>query len=66
MNEGGARKAISDGLIPRRQDYPELPAECKVWDLLEVCWQMEPSARPTMSDIFPKIFKETTTLPPVL
>ncbi|KAG8853741.1 hypothetical protein FRB96_007995 [Tulasnella sp. 330] len=42
---------IPNGTIPERRDYIELPAEARLWEVLEKCWVMNPSKRPSMETI---------------
>ncbi|KAG8883272.1 hypothetical protein FRB97_006967, partial [Tulasnella sp. 331] len=42
---------IPKGAIPERQDYTELPAENKIWDVLEACWRLDPTRRPSMGNL---------------
>ncbi|KAG9005044.1 hypothetical protein FRB94_001867 [Tulasnella sp. JGI-2019a] len=50
--------AISQGLIPARKDYVELPEDNKFWDVLEACWRTDPSERPSMAALAPAIFDD--------
>lgn len=47
--------AIMNGRSPSMEDYPELPAADRLWDLMGECWRQEPSERPTMVDVLDKL-----------
>ncbi|KAG8896692.1 hypothetical protein FRB99_008760 [Tulasnella sp. 403] len=42
---------VTNGVIPAREDYPELPADNKFWDILESCWKQDPDERPSMAQL---------------
>ena len=39
------------GEFPKPEDHPGLPPTDPLWGLMRRCWDMSPTARPTMSEI---------------
>lgn len=46
-----AGAAISDGKTPDRTRYPAMPPDDDLWDVLILCWTLEPGARSCLQDI---------------
>ncbi|KAG8936017.1 hypothetical protein FRC02_004929 [Tulasnella sp. 418] len=49
---------VGSGKIPAREDYPELPKNNRFWRVLEACWRMEPSERPSMNELASQILDD--------
>ncbi|KAG8985118.1 hypothetical protein FRB90_004925 [Tulasnella sp. 427] len=47
--------SIYQGRTPEPEDYPQLPKEDQLWNLMHKCWSAEPSARPSSSQVIYKI-----------
>lgn len=54
---------VVQGERPAREDYPELPADNRFWEVLESCWKKTPEERPTMGQLRPLICEKKNNLP---
>lgn len=43
--------AISDGKPPSKAAYPLLPTSDHLWDILYLCWNLDPSRRSALSQL---------------
>lgn len=47
--------AISQGKTPIREDYPELPSNDRLWEVMEQCWDQDPERRPSIEELQSKV-----------
>jgi len=44
--------AVLNGKTPPKEKYPLIPAHATIWNLIHKCWEMKPTDRPKMQEIY--------------
>ncbi|KAG9027828.1 hypothetical protein FS837_004158, partial [Tulasnella sp. UAMH 9824] len=44
-------RRISRGQTPKSDEHPDLPPDDELWNLVRRCWDINPTARPTMREV---------------
>jgi len=52
---GSVLMKIVSGVLPERKDYVSPDLDNNVWSLLQACWHMEPSKRPTIQEVVKQV-----------
>lgn len=49
---------IRAGRFSQRRDYPRIPKNATIWDVMERCWQTDSLGRPTMTEVLRELEDE--------
>ncbi|KAG8873358.1 hypothetical protein FRB97_006805 [Tulasnella sp. 331] len=68
LNSLSTMMHASQGLMPPRDQHPEIDAAATIWDLMESCWKFDAKSRPDMQQVYLQLqveeayFSETSRL----